>query len=113
IERRLEALGLDRDADRIVIRREVAAEGRSRAWVNGSPTTVAVLAQVGELLVNLHGQHQAESLLTTATQRDLLDAFAGAAGEVAEVRAAHRALEDLRAEEAGLGERLGEVRKKA
>lgn len=113
IQRRIEALGLDTDADRVVIRREVAAEGRSRAWVNGSPTTVAVLAQVGELLVNLHGQHQTESLLTASTQRDLLDAFAGAAGELAEVHAAHRALATLRDEEAGLGERLGEVRKKA
>lgn len=113
IRRRLEALGLDSDADRVVVRREVAAEGRSRAWVNGSPTTVAVLAQVGELLVNLHGQHQTESLLTTATQRDLLDAFAGTAVELAEVRAAHRAVAMLREEESGLGERLGEVRKKA
>jgi DNA repair protein RecN (Recombination protein N) len=113
IQRRLEALGLDSDADRVVVRREVAVEGRSRAWVNGSPTTVAVLAQVGELLVSLHGQHQTESLLTTATQRDLLDAFAGVAAELAEVRAAHRALEGLREEEAGLSERLGDVRKKA
>jgi DNA repair protein RecN (Recombination protein N) len=113
IQRRLEALGLDSDAERIVVRREVAVEGRSRAWVNGSPTTVAVLAQVGELLVALHGQHQTESLLTTATQRGLLDAFAGAAAELVEVRAAHRALEVLREEEAGLGVRLGEVRTKA
>ncbi len=113
LQHQIEALGLDMDEDRLVIRREVAAEGRSRAWVNGSPTTVGVLSQVGELLVNLHGQHQTESLLTAATQRELLDAFAGAAGERTEVRAAHRALEVLREEEAGLGERLGEVRKKA
>ncbi|MFN2315496.1 MAG: DNA repair protein RecN [Gemmatimonadales bacterium] len=113
IQRRLEALGLDSDTDRVVVRREVAAEGRSRAWVNGSPTTVAVLARVGELILNLHGQHQTESLLTAATQRDLLDAFAGAAVELTEVRAAHRAVETLREEEAGLGGRLDEVRRKA
>lgn len=110
---RLEALGLDGEDDRLVIRREIAAEGRSRAWVNGSPTTVGVLAQVGALLVNLHGQHQTESLLTAATQRELLDAFAGAGPELGEVRAAHRAVEALRAEGEGLAARLAEVRRKA
>src|SRR6188508_1266010 len=54
---RVEALGLDVEDGRLVIRREVSAEGRSRAWVNGSPTTAAVLAQLGALLVDLHGQH--------------------------------------------------------
>lgn len=110
---RLERLGLDTDGDRVVVRREVAAEGRSRAWVNGSPTTVSVLGQVGELLVNLHGQHQTESLLAGGTQRDLLDAFAGCGGMLAEVRAAHLAVDELRSQEAGLGARLEEVRKKA
>lgn len=110
---RLEELGLDTEGHRVVIRREVAPEGRSRAWVNGSPTTVTVLAQVGELLVNLHGQHQTESLLAAGTQRDLLDAFAGCGGRLAEVRAAHRAVEELRSQEAGLAARLEEVGRKA
>lgn len=110
---RLEQLGLDTEGDRVVIRREVAAEGRSRSWVNGSPTTASVVAQVGELLVNLHGQHQTESLLGAGTQRDLLDAFAGCGGWLAEVRAAHHAVEELRSQEAGLAARLEEVRKKA
>jgi DNA repair protein RecN (Recombination protein N) len=110
---RLEQLGLDTEGDRVVIRREVAAEGRSRSWVNGSPTTASVVAQVGELLVNLHGQHQTESLLGAGTQRELLDAFAGCGGWLAEVRAAHHAVEELRSQEAGLAARLEEVRKKA
>ena len=55
---RIESLGLDVDDGRLIIRREVAAEGRSRAWVNGSPTTVKVLAQLGGLLADLHGQHE-------------------------------------------------------
>jgi DNA repair protein RecN (Recombination protein N) len=51
--RRLEEIGLDADEPRVVVRREVSVEGRSRAWVNGSPTTNAVLADLGALLVDL------------------------------------------------------------
>ena len=61
---------------RLVVRREISAEGRSRAWVNGSPTTAAVLARLGALLVDLHGQHETQSLLHADAQRDILDAFA-------------------------------------
>ena len=59
----VEQLGLDVDDGRLVIRREISAEGRSRGWVNGSPTTASVLAQLGALLVGLHGQHETQSLL--------------------------------------------------
>ena len=78
---RIEALGLDLDEGRLVVRREVSAEGRSRAWVNGSPTTATVLAQLGALLVDLHGQHETQSLLHAEAQRDILDAFAHAEKE--------------------------------
>ncbi len=65
----LESLGLDADDDRVVIRREVSTEGRSRAWVNGSPTTMAALDQLGRSLADLHGQHQTVSLLHAEVQR--------------------------------------------
>ena len=77
--------GLDVEDGRVVIRREVAAEGRSRAWVNGSPTTAAVLTQLGALLVDLHGQHETQSLLHTEAQREILDAFAHAGSEAGAV----------------------------
>ena len=77
----IDAMGLDLDEGRLVVRREIAAEGRSRAWVNGSPTTAGVLAEVGALLVDLHGQHDSQSLLRGETQRDLLDAFGEADAE--------------------------------
>src|SRR6476646_9892585 len=54
---------LDAEDARVVVRREVSSEGRSRAWVNGSPTTAAVLSELGALLVDLHGQHETQSLL--------------------------------------------------
>src|SRR5688572_8056825 len=101
----VEQLGLDAEDGRIVVRREISAEGRSRAWVNGSPTTAAVLAQLGALLVDLHGQHETQSLLHADAQRDILDAFAHAESERAAVVEAHGALARLSAEEASLGAR--------
>ncbi len=87
----LDAAGLD-PAESLVIRREVSAEGRSRAWVNGSPTTIGVLAELATLLADMHGQHQSLQLTQALTQRDLLDAYAGAAGERAAVARAHAEL---------------------
>ena len=109
----LESLGLDADDDRVVVRRELSAEGRSRAWVNGSPTTVAALEQLGGRLADLHGQHQTVSLLKPATQRTLLDGFAGALGEARAVAESHATLADLRRQETELIARREAVRKKA
>jgi len=111
--REIDALGLDVEDGRIVVRREVSAEGRSRAWVNGSPTTAAVLGQLGALLVDLHGQHETQSLLHAGAQRDILDAFAHAEAERDAVDGAFTALAALRAEEASLAARRDEVRRRA
>lgn len=109
----VEQLGLDVDEGRLVIRREISAEGRSRGWVNGSPTTASVLAQLGALLVDLHGQHETQSLLRADAQRDMLDAFAGASGDRAAVAEAHAALARLSVEETTLAARRDEVRRRA
>ena len=109
----IEALGLDLDEDRLVVRREVSVEGRSRAWVNGSPTTATVLSQLGALLVDLHGQHETQSLLHADAQRDILDAFADAEPERLAVSEAWSTVADLRAEEAALAARRDEVRRRA
>ena len=111
--RRIEELGLDVEDGRVVVRREVSSEGRSRAWVNGSPTTAAVLAQLGGLLVDLHGQHETQSLLHAEAQREILDAFAHAEAERAAVAEAHVAVARLRVEESGLAARRDEVRRRA
>jgi DNA repair protein RecN (Recombination protein N) len=110
---RIEALGLDLDDGRLIVRREVSAEGRSRAWVNGSPTTASVLGELGALLVDLHGQHETQSLLHPDAQRDILDAFAHAEAERAAVAEAHAALHRLRTEEASLATKRDEVRRRA
>jgi DNA repair protein RecN (Recombination protein N) len=107
-------LGVDVGGDgTLVIKREVSAEGRSRAWVNGSPTTVGVLAKLGALLVDLHGQHETQSLLRADAQRDILDAFAEGAVERGAVRDAHDRWKGFEQQERELHERRAEVRNKA
>src|SRR5689334_13237083 len=106
-------LGVELEDERLVLKREVSAEGRSRAWVNGSPTTAGVLARLGALLVDLHGQHQTQSLLHPEAQREILDAFAHAEAEGAAVAEAHAALAALRSQEAALAARRDEVRRRA
>ncbi|HXM39244.1 MAG TPA: DNA repair protein RecN [Gemmatimonadales bacterium] len=107
------ALGVELDEGRLVLKREVLREGKSRAWVNGSPTTVGVLAEIGALLVDLHGQHEMQSLLRPDAQRDILDAYADADVERVAVRDAHRRLTDLSQRETELAARQDEVRRKA
>lgn len=106
-------LGIDVEGGILVIKREISAEGRSRAWVNGSPTTVGVLARLGELLVDLHGQHETQSLLKADTQRDITDAYAGAAVERSAVRDAHDRWKTVEQRETELLSRQEDVRRKA
>ena len=73
-------LGSSPDED-LVLRRTLSADGRSRAFVNDQPATVAVLRELGALLVEVHGQHETVGLLDAATHRPLLDAFGGLAVE--------------------------------
>jgi DNA repair protein RecN (Recombination protein N) len=107
------ALGIELEDGRLVLKREVLREGKSRAWVNGSPTTIGVLAEIGALLVDLHGQHETQSLLRPDAQRDMLDAYADADVERVAVRDAHVRLKDLSQRETELTERQEDVRKKA
>ena len=107
------ALGIELEEGRLVLKREVLREGKSRAWVNGSPTTIGVLAEIGALLVDLHGQHETQSLLRADAQRDMLDAYADADVERVAVRDAHSRLKDLSQREAELTERQADVRRKA
>ena len=106
-------LGIETPDGLLVIKREVYPEGRSRAWVNGSPTTVGVLAQLGALLVDLHGQHETQSLLRGDAQRDILDAYSDAAVEAVAVRDAATRLRALERRESELHDRQDEVRRKA
>ncbi len=98
----LESQGLSAEDGLVILRREVAAEGRNRAWVNGSAATASLLGELGRRLIDLHGQHEHQTLLRSEEQRAILDAYAGASELAEEVREAHgrlvrarRALEDF------------------
>lgn len=62
----------------LLIRRSIDEGGRSRAWVNGARATMAQLRELGQTLVDIHGQHAWQSLTRAAAVRELLDAYAGA-----------------------------------
>ena len=71
--------------DDCLLRRVVTAAGRSKAWINGQPATIADLKALGEHLVEIHGQHAHQALLREETHLRLLDDFAGQRTEVAEL----------------------------
>lgn len=97
----------------LVLKREVTAAGRSRAWINGGPVTTALLGDVGRRLVTVLGQHESQALADADTQRDALDAYAGAIAIAQEVRAAHAAWVAARAAAASLEARQREAAQRA
>ncbi|MDP9196740.1 MAG: DNA repair protein RecN [Pseudomonadota bacterium] len=73
----------------LILRRTVGTDGRSRAFANDQPVSVALLRQLGGTLVEIHGQFDTHGLLDPQTHRDVLDAFGGLQADVAKVRAAY------------------------
>ena len=99
--------------DDLILRREVSAKGQGRCFINDSPVTLSLMKDVGDVLVDLHGQHEHQSLLRVETHGDLLDDFGKLDGLREEFRrayeralAARAELEQLRAQERHLRERM-------
>ena len=109
----LDERGIDAEEPFVVLKREISGAGRARAWVNGTTVSAAILAEVGRLLVNLHGQHEAQTLLDPDAQRRILDAFAGATESAGAVRDAYDTLAHLRREIADLRRRRADAEKRA
>ena len=82
--------GMEADDGPLLLRRTLDREGRSRAWINGRPATLAQLKEIGETLVDLYGQHAHQSLTEAAAQRALVDAFGGFTALVRETGSAWR-----------------------
>jgi DNA repair protein RecN (Recombination protein N) len=80
----------------LIIRRELSATGQSRCFINDTPCTVALLKQVGELLIDLHGQHEHQLLLHADTHEAMLDDFAGTASDVNAYGKVRSCLSDLK-----------------
>ena len=109
----LDERGIDVEDATVVLKREVAVAGRARAWVNGTPVTAASLSEIGRLLINVHGQHEAQTLLDPDEQRDILDAFAGGQAQAGAVRAAHGALASVRHDITELRRRKADAERRA
>ena len=105
--------GIEVEDDTLVLKREIATNGRGRAWINGATVTATVLAEIGRQLVNLHGQHDAQTLLDGESQRRILDAFGGAEPQAAMVRATYAELSGVRREITSLTSRRAEAEKRA
>ena len=113
LSRLLEELEIDESDGQLILSREIHAGGRSSARLNGRPTTVSILAQIGSLLVDIHGQSEHLSLLKPAAQLQMLDRFAEAvplreefARKLDELRVTQNALEQSRS---GARERMQRV----
>lgn len=109
----LDELGIEPDDSHLILKREIRSEGRSRAWVNGSPATAAVLRRIGSLLVDIHGQHEHQRLLTPDSQQEILDAFGGCGRLAARVAEAHRSAADMETRLGAMEERRRELESRA
>jgi len=94
--------GIDPCENELIVKRSFSATGGTRQFINGSPTTLAILKNVGDELVDLHGPHDHQSLLSPETQLSLLDSFARDEEQLDEYRRHYRQLQTLLAEHAAL-----------
>lgn len=98
----VETAGIEMDSYELVIRREISASGRSRAFINDQLTTVSFLRELRPFLVDIHGQGEQQSLLYPDSHIDLLDLFAGLEKDREVVRTAFREWQHLERELADL-----------
>jgi DNA repair protein RecN (Recombination protein N) len=101
---------LGAEEEHVVLRRVLAADGRSRAFINDQPASIGLLREVGEMLVEIEGQFAQRGLLDAATHREALDAFGGHGAEIEALRARYRAWREAREARAAAEQRLAKAR---
>lgn len=110
-------MGYEAEDGQLLVRRRITAEGKSMCYLNGTPVTVALLRSVGRLLVNIHGQHDNQALLSEDKQRDYLDRIGGLEEQKATYLEAYRRygtiarrLKKLKADEQDKDQRMDTLR---
>ena len=98
------------DEEHLVLRRVLAADGRSRAFINDQPASIGLLREVGEMLVEIEGQFAQRGLLDAATHREALDAFGGHGAEIEALRVRFSAWREAREARAAAEQRLAKAR---
>jgi DNA repair protein RecN (Recombination protein N) len=113
IHAELERFGLDSEGPEVIVRREISSGDRNRVYINNQPSTVSALRELAPCLLDIHGQHEQQTLLDTASQLELIDTFADSTGLASKVRdlyfsiqAAESQLSDVATEHARKLERL-------
>ena len=109
----LESFGIDFSDDEIIISREIHSDGRSTARINGKAVTLAAVREIGENLINIHGQHDNQILLQPEKHLDIIDSFGGDSSLLDSYREAFRSLQltarklgELRVTEKNQNERI-------
>lgn len=102
VEARLKELGLDQDGELIL--RRVISPGRGKVYINGSLANMATLQEIGDLLVDIHGQHEHQSLLNVGSHLGLLDSFCSLTEDVSIYGALYSKFSDLSREAAEIRE---------
>jgi len=102
LDTQLVEAGIEPCGDDLILKRTLSASGTNRQFINGSPTTLSILKNLGDELVDLHGPHDHQSLLSPDKQLALLDSFARAGDQLEEYRKHYRQLQSLTAEHATL-----------
>lgn len=104
VRKKLDELGIDYDNDEITVTREISADGRSVARINGRTASASVLKEIGGMMINIHGQHDNQILLDSDRHLDILDSFGGDDTLLDEYRVTFRELQNT-------ARRLGELKK--
>jgi DNA repair protein RecN (Recombination protein N) len=102
LDRRLAEAGIEPCEEDLILKRTLSATGANRQFINGSPTTLSVLKDLGDDLVDLHGPHDHQSLLSHETQLRLLDSYAHCEQQLEQFQKYYRRLDTLLAEHAAL-----------
>mgnify|MGYP000537960711 CR=1 FL=1 len=92
----LDAAGIERDGDTLVLRREIYTSGKGRSFANAVQVPASKLKELAEYLIDIHGQNEQQSIVRVARHRELLDSFGGLEREVEKVRAIHARLQQLK-----------------
>ena len=101
--------GFDHDDPTLLLRRTIDAAGKSRAWINGQAATLSQLRELGEQLIDIHGQHAHQALLKPNAQRALLDAHAGLTQDARQCEAAWRECQALQSKITAAQERSEQI----
>ena len=92
--KKLDEFGISHDDDEITVTREIMADGGSVARINSKAAAVSVLREIGETLINIHGQHDNQTLLSPEKHIEILDSYGELQGEIDEYRSCFRILQE-------------------